>query len=244
MRSLARDAAADAATLARAGFDAVILENFGDAPFEPGEVEPVTVASLTACVAAAREAAPRVALGVNVLRNDAVAALSIAVATDADFVRINVHTGARITDQGLVEGRAHRTLRLRQRLGAERVALWCDVDVKHAAPLAPRPIEEEAEETAERGLADVLLVTGAGTGKQVAPAHLASVARVAHVPVLVASGASIDALASLRAAHGVVVGSALRADGRAGGRIDEARALLFARAFGAAFGQPIDQTRG
>src|SRR4051812_46125055 len=95
----ARSAAADARVLADAGYDAIIVENFGDTPFFATKVPPVTVAAMTACAVAVRAAAPAIALGINVLRNDAESALSIALCTEASFVRINVHTGARVTDQ-------------------------------------------------------------------------------------------------------------------------------------------------
>lgn len=217
--------------LTMCGFDGVIVENFGDAPFYPGAVEPITIAAMTMCLRAAREAAKNVFLGVNVLRNDADAALAIAVATNADMIRINVHTGARVTDQGVVEGMAHRTLRTRKALGAERVKLFCDVDVKHSAALAPRPIAEEAHDTADRGLADALLVTGSGTGRPASGEHLESVCRASTVPVYVASGITIETLPALRAAHGFIVGSALRKSGRAGDPIDRDTAVRFSDAF-------------
>ena len=140
LASVVSSAERDARALAEAGFDGIMVENFGDAPFVPDRVSPVTVAAMTACAVAVRAAAPKVALGVNVLRNDAEAALAVAIAARAEMIRINVHTGARVTDQGLVEGRAHVTLRQRRALGAERVLLLCDVDVKHSAPLAARPL--------------------------------------------------------------------------------------------------------
>lgn len=224
-------AAEDARALASAGFEAIILENFGDAPFFPDRVPPVTVAAMTACALAARAAAPTLPLGINVLRNDAEAALSVAIAAGAEMIRINVHAGTRVTDQGVVAGRAHETVRLRAALGAAHVRLLCDVDVKHAAPLAARPIDEEAEELAGRGLADAVLVTGAGTGRGVARDHLAAVLAAVDVPVLVASGATEETLADLRGAHGVIVGSALRRSGRAGDPVDPEVAARFASAF-------------
>ncbi|AKT35943.1 BtpA/SgcQ family protein [Chondromyces crocatus] len=223
--------AADARALAAAGFEGVILENFGDAPFHPERVPAITVAAMTAAALAARGAAPAVSLGVNVLRNDAEAALAIAVAAGASMIRVNVHVGARITDQGLVQGRAHETLRLRRELGASAVRLLCDVDVKHSAPLTPRPIAEEAEETAGRGLADALLVTGSGTGRAADRAQLEAVRAAVHVPVLIASGVTVDSLSSLCGAHGVIVGSCLRASGRAGDPVDQGTATRFADAF-------------
>jgi uncharacterized protein len=232
LAAVVASAAEDARLLAEAGFDGIIVENFGDAPFVPDRVAAVTVASMTACAIAVRQAAPRVALGINILRNDADAALAVAVASGADLIRVNVHTGARVTDQGLIEGRAHLTLRRRRELGADRIALFCDVDVKHSAPLAGRPIGEEAHDLASRGLADAVLVTGTGTGRGVAVKDLAEViAAVGSVPVLVASGVTEKTLGDVRSAHGVIVGSCLRASGRAGDPVDGAIARRFAEAF-------------
>jgi hypothetical protein len=221
----------DAEILADAGFDAIIIENYGDAPFEPRSVAPVTIAAMTRCALAARVAAPMLPLGINVLRNDAEAALAVAIAAGGSFIRVNVHTGARLTDQGLVEGAAHRTLRARRALGAAHVRLLCDVDVKHSAPLAPRPVGEEAHDLVDRGGADAVLVTGSGTGKEVALRDLDEVLRAVTAPVYVASGVTEATLPSLRRAHGLIVGSCLRADGRAGGPIDASLARRFVETF-------------
>ena len=55
-------------------------------------------------------------MGVNALRNDAQAALAIATAAEADFIRVNVHMGTVVSDQGIIEGASHATLRLRAAL--------------------------------------------------------------------------------------------------------------------------------
>jgi len=236
-RDIARLAAADARALALAGFDAVIVENFGDAPFLR-QVEAVTVSAMTVAALAVREACPGARLGINVLRNDAEAALSIACAVGADLIRVNVHTGARVTDQGIVEGAAGATMRLRRALGADGVLIWADVDVKHSAPLGARPIQDEARDLESRGLADAVLVTGEGTGRAVDLGKLSVVRSAVKVPVLVASGATLESLAGLApACDGVIVGSALRADGRAGGPVDAEIARRFADAFRKAFGR-------
>ncbi|NUP08520.1 MAG: BtpA/SgcQ family protein [Polyangiaceae bacterium] len=231
MAAVAAACARDAHALADAGFDGIVVENYGDAPFEPGSVSPVTIAAMTRCALAARVAAPTVTLGINVLRNDAEAAIAIAVASGASLVRVNVHVGARMTDQGLIQGQAHRTLRMRRALEAQHVRLLCDVDVKHSAPVAPRPLTEETSDLVGRGGADAVLVTGSGTGRSVNLRELDEVIRAASVPVLVASGVTEGALAAIKRAHGVIVGSALRADGKAGGPVDPTQAKKFAEAF-------------
>jgi membrane complex biogenesis BtpA family protein len=135
-----RGACSDARILA-GGFDAAVLENYGDVPFFKGRVDPVTVASMSRLAVAVRSEAGTLRLGINVLRNDAASALAVAFAAGADFIRVNVHVGATATDQGVIEGRAAETLRLRAALGAD-VAIWSDVHVKHGRSLAHPSIEE------------------------------------------------------------------------------------------------------
>jgi uncharacterized protein len=232
---IGRAAARDARLLADAGFTAVIVENFGDAPFLP-RVSPLTVSAMTLCSMRIRDACPDLPLGINVLRNDADAALAIAVVVGGSFVRVNVHVGARVTDQGVIEGEAGATMRTRRALGASHVEVWADVDVKHSAPLGARPIADEAADAAHRGLAAAILVTGEGTGRAANVESLRAVRSAVNVPVYVASGATRESLASLATVcDGVIVGSALRRDGRAGGPFDEARARDFASAFHDAF---------
>lgn len=229
MTAVRAAARADAACLAAAGFEAIIVENFGDAPFFPDVVPPETVAAMA--VVASDVAAVGLPLGINVLRNDARAALAVAAAVGAAFVRVNVHTGARVADQGILQGRAHETLRTRRALGLEPVQLWCDVDVKHSVPLHERPLADEVADVVERGLADVVLVTGARTGASADLERVRAVARASSRPVLVASGVTAaDVGAVLEVAWGVVVGSALRADGRPGGPVDPSRAEAFVQA--------------
>src|SRR5437763_1825282 len=68
----------DARALVEGGMDALLLENYGDAPFTPGRVEPATVAGLAVVAREIRRALPQAPLGINVLKNDARAALAIA----------------------------------------------------------------------------------------------------------------------------------------------------------------------
>ena len=237
MRQIVDGAMRDARALSDAGFSHVMIENFGDAPFFRGRAPAVTVSAMTACVLAVKDALPALSLGVNVLRNDGESALEIALVTGADYIRVNVLAGARVTDQGIIQGESATLLRRRRELGADEIAIWADVDVKHSAPLAPYPLDQEVKDVTLRALAGAVLVTGEGTGHGVDVQKLSRVKKAAGaVPVLVASGATLDTLSLLSDhADGVIVGSALRADGRAGGPIDAARALAFAKGFAAAF---------
>jgi hypothetical protein len=212
-------------TLFDAGFDAVILENFGDIPFHTDRVEPHVVAIASLLV---REFATRGPCGVNLLRNAAADALAAAFAGGGRFIRVNVHTGAVLADQGIIEGRAAATLRYRQSLGST-VRILADVRVKHAAPLVPRDPVAEARDCVERGLADGLIITGGRTGEL---GDLAAAARLRRelrgVPVFMGSGVSArTASQALQAADGIIVGTALE---RTLGVIDARAARAFVKA--------------
>ncbi len=203
----------DAEALAAGGVDAIMIENFGDAPFHPGAVPAATIAQMTAIAAAVRSrvGAP---IGINVLRNDGAGAVAVAAAVGAAMVRVNVLTGARVTDQGLIEGRAWEVMRLRAQLSPDLLVL-ADVDVKHSAPLAARPVEDEVADLVTRGGADAVVVSGARTGAPTDPEHVARVRDVTDAPVVVGSGATLaTAHALARVADGFIVGTAFKRDGR------------------------------
>jgi membrane complex biogenesis BtpA family protein len=218
----------DATVLLESGFDGWVVENFGDAPFFPGPVSAVTIAAMTRIAAALPRGADSLC-GVNVLRNDALSALAIAAACGLDFVRVNVHVGAAVTDQGLIEGRAYETMRERARWAAG-VAVVADVDVKHARPLGTGgSIAEAAAETAGRGLADGLIVTGKATGARVDVRDLRDAREAAGgVPVLLGSGVNADNARELLAhADGVIVGTSLKVGGVTTAAVDPALARAF-----------------
>jgi len=203
-------AVADAKALERAGFDACIVENFGDAPFLRNCVSPAAVAMM-AIVADRVHSETALRVGINVLRNDTRSALGIAAATEATFVRSNVHIGVAATDQGLLEGDAAESLRFRKELG-RRIAILADVHVKHATPVSEPDIARAARDTAYRGLADGLIVTGPATGEVVDPNDLQRVCdAVPDRRVFVGSGVTPDTVHSLlRLASGVIVGSGIK----------------------------------
>ncbi len=227
LATIIQRACVDARVLAEAGFDGLIIENFGDCPFRAAQVDAHTVACMTVAARAVRSEV-NLPIGINVLRNDALAALAVANACEAAFIRVNVHVGAYVTDQGIIEGRADETLRYRKRIGC-RAAILADVHVKHAAPLLSQAITEAAEETAYRGRADGLIVSGTGTGKPTSLDDLRAVrTAVPDRPLFVGSGATIEqARELLSIAHGLIVGTSIKYAGQTMAAVDPRRAAQF-----------------
>lgn len=234
IEAILQRAESDARAYQQAGFDALLVENYGDHPYPKDRSAPHVAAIMTRACARVRRATS-LPVGVNVLRNDARSALAVALAAGGDFIRCNVLTGAVVADQGLIEGCAHELDQYRQHLGpaAPRILVAADVHVKHAQSLSQRPIEQEAHDAVTRGGADVVLVTGAATG---APADLDDVRRIrstVNVPVWVASGVTAETLAeTLDVAQGVIVGSAAKSKGDARNEVDAQRARSLAEAAG------------
>jgi hypothetical protein len=209
-----------------------MMENFGDAPFRPGAVDPHTVACMTVIARRLAEVVP-LPLGINVLRNDPIAALAIAHTVGAKFIRANVHCGVYATDQGMIEGRADETLRYRRAIGCS-AAILADVHVKHASPMLQQSIEEAAEETAYRGRADALIVSGSGTGKATAMNDLYAVRKVVpDRPLLVGSGVNAQTVRDiLQVADGVIVGTAVKENASTTAPVDARLAGDFVKAAG------------
>ena len=217
--SVVRHATQDALAIERGGFDGVLVENFNDVPFWKTALPPETIAALTRCALAVRQAIPTLPLGINALRNDGLAALGIAVAVGAQFIRINVLTGAMLTDQGIIEGCAAELLRRRDALRST-AAILADIQVKHAAALAPYPLEQSARDLVYRGCADAIVVSGRGTGEPTSVEHLEAVRRaVAGIPVVVGSGTTVSDL-HRRVADAYIIGTAIKDNA---GRVDEQR---------------------
>jgi len=215
----------DAEALVTGGIDHLMIENFGDTPFLPGPVPAHTVAHLTAITADIGREFPEATFGLNVLRNDGASAVGIAHATGGAFIRVNVLCGARLTDQGLVPGIAHDLLRLRRTLEADDIAILADVDVKHSAALAERPLVEEIDDVIRRGHADAVIVSGTATGSPVDEDRLQEAVGAADGhPVLVGSGANAESILRLRKlASGFIVGTSVKRDGDVSQPVDVSR---------------------
>lgn len=151
-------------------------------------------------------------IGISVLRNDPLAAISIASAVGAKFVRVNVHIGARVTDQGIIEGKAFETLRLRESLNCS-ASILADVFVKHSSPIGNENFDDSFRDVVERGKADGIIVSGRATGKEVNMEELEKAVRIRSKmkikpPIFVGSGVNLNNIGKIiDITDGVIVGT-------------------------------------
>lgn len=230
MQKVYDQALAELEVFKRHHFDSVIVENFRDMPYFPGRVPAETVAAMAAVSREVVRAAS-MPVGINVLRSDGEAAIAAATASGAQYVRINVHMGAVVADQGIVQGSSQFSVRLRSALKS-RALIFADVGVKHAAPIAGRSLDIETRDLTERGLADAIIVTGDRTGVETSMTDVDIVRRSTALPVLVGSGATPENIEEmLPKVNGLIVGSYFKKDGAGHKLVDESRVQRFVQRF-------------
>jgi membrane complex biogenesis BtpA family protein len=219
---LAEVALADVEAYEQGGMDGLMLENHGDIPFlKPEKIGPEVIAAMTAIV---RAVAERTALpfGINLLANHAIGALAIAHATGARFIRVNQWVNAYVANEGIIEGQSGDVLRFRRQIGADAVAIFGDVHVKHGshAVTGDRPIAELARDL-EFYDADVAIATGNRTGDAIPVEEIAAIRTGTALPVIGGSGMTEENAPELLALlDGAIVGSSLKRDGHWSGPVD------------------------
>ena len=214
----------EAMLLADAGFDAVLIENMHDLPYLNRQVGPEIVSAMTRISTVIRSAV-ECPVGIQVLAGANQAALAIAHCCQLDFIRAEAFVHAHVADEGLMNADAAELLRERTRLGAEHVAVIADIRKKHASHAITADLTLADHACAARfSGADAVIVTGNATGQPVDTADLESVRNATDLPVIVGSGATAQSIPDLmNRAHGVIVGSDLKVDGRWDGELDMKR---------------------
>lgn len=201
----------DLHTLARSGYDGVLIENEHDRPHRI-RASAETIASMVTVTEAVVGAGTGLVVGCEILLNDPAASLEVARAAGASFIRTDYFVDRMSRPQyGEFEIDPDGLLDYRRRIGAEHVLILADIQVKYATMLEPRPIGVSAALAKDKG-ADAVIVTGreSGDAPQVRDLHDAA----AGLPVLIGSGLNEDnARALLAVCNGAIVGTALMRNG-------------------------------
>ncbi len=231
--------------VAEAGFDGVVIENFNDKPYGKRVRDPEILGLASIALYVARKNFDGL-LGLSLLRCSAVEAYRIAYAMGADFVRVNTLVETIATDSGLIEPTAPELAELR--IFMPGLKIFADVLCKHSgsldlllrfvtnlatnrgdwATILRETIIEIVKDLTERGCADAIIVTGGRTGEPPSLDLVKLVREATSLPLIVGSGATPENVEKyLRYADGVIVGSYIKKDGRAGNPTDPERARKF-----------------
>jgi uncharacterized protein len=148
----------EATIIAESGFDAVLIQNTGDVPTSH-EGDEAVVAFMTAIGLKIKEKC-QIPVGINVLMNGSKAALAIAKAIDADFVRIKVAVGAVVSSTGILNADPHGFLKFKRDISAESITIFADLYDRTSSPVGNMPIEVLADLAIRHGGADGLILSG------------------------------------------------------------------------------------
>lgn len=234
--AIAETAVAEARVYSGAGYHGLVIENMHDRPYSKRTVGPETVAAMTAIAREVRRAV-RLPLGIQVLAGANHAALAVALASGASFVRVEGFAFAHVADEGLIEADAGALLRYRRAIGAEAIRVFADIKKKHSAHSITADVDlVETARAAEFMLADGVIVTGAATGRAADAAEVEGVAAAIGIPTLVGSGVTPDNVARFAAADAIIAGSSVKQGGLWSNALDPARVSALAAAFGARVG--------
>ena len=214
MNRILSEALESAENLDKGGVDAIMVENFFDAPFDM-KMETAQITALAAATALVK-ARVGVPVGVDAAFCDHEAAFSCALAAGADFVRLAVYVDTVVGPTGVMNPCAAAALRYRKAIGAEHVKILADVQVKYTHMLSPSVSLEESAGVAAASGADGIIVTGKHTGGETPLESLQRVKKAVSLPVVIGSGFKIEnANEQLAVADGAIVGTSLNTDGKA-----------------------------
>ena len=210
----------DVVACQEAGVDALLFCNEEDLPYSTEVGAGQTAAA--AAVIGALGAELSVPFGIDLLW-DGLATLAVAKAVGAAFVR-EVYVGVYESDMGTLQPDPGRAFAYRHALGADDVAVFTNLTPEFASPLGTRSVARRCEGARAFGCA-AALISGPRAGEPLRFADLEEAkASTPDMPVLANTGVRHDTVERiLEAADGVIVGTALKVDGRTSNAIDPER---------------------
>lgn len=157
IEEILKQALLEAKMIQENGFDGIILQNMNDMPIKQHSTMS-TVAYMTRIGLEIRKNFPDLLLGI-LVNWDGVAALSIADAINADFIRVeHLYTGANVTSAGILQAQCVEILELKKKLGSN-IPIFADIYEVHGVPLGRKTFGDAAWEAVHEAFADGLFVS-------------------------------------------------------------------------------------
>ncbi len=236
MSKIVSQAVDEAKLLVDAGFDSILMENMHDAPYLLRNVGPEIVSSMT-MIACAVGGAVKVPLGVQILAGANRAAIAVAHAAGAAYIRAEAFVFASVADEGIFhEADAGPLLRYRKMIGAENVKILADIKKKHSSHAITADLDiSQTAKAAEFFGADGVIITGIATGQAIKINDLGTARVATPLPLMVGSGVTPESVKDLFAyADALIVGSWYKKDGLWSNPPDAKRAKELVKAVNAA----------
>ena len=115
----------------------------------------------------------------------------------------------------------------RKNINAEHISIFTDIKKKHSAHQITSDVSiSETASAASFFLSDGLIVTGNSTGAQANPRELKEVLAAINIPVLIGSGITPKNVHEYSEAHGFIVGSYLKRNGKWQESMDEEKCKI------------------
>ncbi len=218
----------EAEILAKAGVDAVMIENMHDVPYLNREVNAEIVASMTAIAITLRRLL-NIPLGIQILAGANKAALAVALAAGFDFIRAEGFVFGHLADEGWMNSDAGELLRYRKQIGAEHIRIFTDVKKKHSSHAVSADVSAaDTAKAAEFFLSDGIIVTGNVTGEEPLIEEVRMVKKSVKIPVIIGSGIGVGNIHKYwELADAFIVGSALKKDGNWQNEVSKSQATEF-----------------
>lgn len=224
MAEIVGRAVREARIYARAGLDAIMIENMHDLPYLRNDVGPEIVAAMSVIGTKIKEASG-LPCGVQILAGANRAAMAVATAAEMDFIRVEGYVFGHVADEGWIQASAGELRRYQRQLESEHILILTDIKKKHSSHAVTADMDVvETARAAQFFLSDGVIITGVETGQPTNPADVKRVKDILDIPVLIGSGVTIDNVADYwQACDGVIVGSSFKSGGGWMNSVDEDR---------------------
>ena len=126
---IAAQAVKEAEILAENGMQSIMLENMHDLPYLNRNVGPEIISALTRICSDVR-GVTNLPLGLQILAGANQAALSVAQASEFQFIRAEGFVFGHMADEGLLQSDAGELLRFRKHIDAESIQIFTDIKKK------------------------------------------------------------------------------------------------------------------
>lgn len=205
-------------------FDGFILQNMNDMPIKQHS-NFQTVAYMTRIASTLKREYPDLLMGI-LVNWDGVASLTVAEASNADFVRVeHLYTGANVTSCGLLQAQCVDIIDLKMKLNSS-MPIFADIYEVHGTPIGRKSYGDAAWEAVHEAFADGLFASGKNTEESLQIINEIK-QKIPEVPVLLGGGATGDNISDLLKQYdGVSVATWIK-NGNMRNDIDSKRASIF-----------------